>query len=448
MKSNIKKTTNYVIWFAPYILVLLILIVFLPTFFNKFQTGWDDTWQVLENPFVIDASFENIQYHFTDFYHGQYSPINTLVYIAVYELFGFNAIAFHTTFLLFHIFNVLLVFYILKDIIKKVKTKFSKKRIHLYALFIALIFAIHPMQVESVAWVSASKVIMYSFYLLLTLYSYIRYIRNKKFIWLAIIALLYALSFGSKEQAIILPLNLLLFDYVYGRFKYLKLNISILKERVLLEKLPFLVMTLGFWYFSSLYNLGNIIVDNSFPLHQRIAMGAYSFMEYIFRSIAPVKLYFFHSFPIVKGETLPLFYWGYLILVFITGSFVWSQYKRKNTLVIFGFLFFLINLLLVLHILPFPRSYITADRFMYLSIIGMALIMVWFLDNLLIKYKAYKKQIAMALLLYILFLGVHTFNRTKVWKDTVTMKKNVNELIEKRKALRKTDSLLIKKNDE
>ena len=434
--------------YLPLLLALITVIVFLPTFANGFQRGWDDTWQVLENPFVLDASLDNLMYHFTDFYRGQYSPINTLVYLAIYKLFGFSAMAFHATFLMFHIFNVWLVFYILKDIIATVKQEYNSKRIHLYAACIALIFAIHPMQVESVAWVSASKVIMYSFFFFAGTWCYIRYIHSTKVIWLVAVAILYALSFGSKEQAIILPLNLLVFDYIYGRFKPLKLHISLIKKRVLLEKLPFFVMALGFWYFSSLFNLGNISGDNAFPFYQRLLMGAYSIMEYIFRTIAPVKLYFFHSFPITKGEALPLFYWGYLLLIAITGAFIWDQYKKKNRLVVFGFLFFIINLLLVIHILPLPRTYITADRFMYISIIGMAIIMVWFIETAFINYKTYKKQIAVVLTLYFIFLSIHTFSRTQVWKDTGTMKKNVNELIEKRKATQQKDSLLTQKNDE
>ena len=306
----------------------------------------------------------------------------------------------------------------------------------------------HPMQVESVAWVSASKVIMYSFFLLIALWCYIRYIHSAKVIWLVAVAILYALSFGSKEQAIILPLNLLVLDYIYDRFKLLSLNSTLLKKAVLLEKTPFFLMTFAFWYFSSSFNLGNISVDNAFPLYQRLVMSAYSVMEYIFRTIAPVKLYFFHSFPITKGETLSGFYWSYLVLVLIIGAFIWNQYKKKNRLVVFGFLFFVVNILLVLHILPLPRAYITADRFMYVSIIGMALIMVWFIDTIFIKYKSYKKQITVALIFYITFLGTHTFYRTQAWKDTITMKKNVMDLIEKRKALIQTDSLLIQKKDD
>ena len=84
--------------------------------------------------------------------------------------------------------------------------------------------------------------------MLMALWCYIKYIHSKKIIWLFAVALLYALSFGSKEQAIIFPLNLLILDYIYKRFKGLKLNYALLKAKVLYEKLPFFTMAFGFWY--------------------------------------------------------------------------------------------------------------------------------------------------------------------------------------------------------
>lgn len=432
--------------YTPYLLILITIIVFFPTFTNDFQIKWDDTWQVLENPFVLDHSFENLRYHFTSFYNGQYSPINTLVYIAIYKLFGFNATAFHTTFLIVHVFNILLVFYILKDILKTAKPEFGSKRIHVYATFTSLIFAIHPLQVESVAWLSASKIILYAFFLLLALWCYVRYIHNNKVIWLFAIAILYALSFGSKEQAIILPLNLLVLDYIYGKYKHLKFNKSLLTKRILLDKIPFFGLAMFFWYFSTLFNLGNVVEDNGYPMYQRLLFGMHSLVEYIFRSIAPVKLYFYYSFPIIKGEALPWFYWGYIVLTLIIATFVWSQYKKRNRLVLFGVLFFIVNLVLVLHILPMPRPTITADRYMYISIIGLALIAIWFIDITYTKFYVYKKQIITVLLFYIAFLGTHTFYRTQAWKNSVTMKKNINDLLEKRGVLKQTDTLLIKQN--
>ncbi|WP_223883311.1 hypothetical protein, partial [Arenibacter lacus] len=375
-------------------------------------------------------------HHFTEFYYGQYSPVNTLIYIVLYKLFGFNAMVFHTAFLVFHIINVLFLFYILKEIIKTVNPKFENGTIRLYSGCVALIFAIHPLQVETVAWISASKIVLYAFFMFIAIWCYINYIKSTKIVWLIAVLLLYALSFGSKEQAIILPLNLLVFDYIYGRLTSLKFNKTLLKQRVLLEKIPFFLMAFGFWYFSSLFNLGNIIVEETYPIHQRLLFGMHSMVEYVFRSIAPVKLYYHYFYPIEIGEKLPWFFWGYLVLTIIIVGFIWSYYKRKNKLVLFGFALFIINILLVLHILPMPRKMITADRYMYVSIIGLAIIGVWFFKEALNTFLKYRKQLFAAGILYLFALGVQSHYRTRAWKDSETMKKNVQELIEKRNVLK------------
>jgi hypothetical protein len=172
----------------------------------------------------------------------------------------------------------------------------------------------------------------------------------------------------------------MLFDYVFGRFKDLTWK-NTLTSRVLLEKTPFFLLALAFWYFSWINNTVGINHDVEYPFYQRFIFGMHSFVEYIFRFLAPAKLYFFHPFPISPGESLPLYYWGYLVLVGIIGYFVWDNYRKGNQLVVFGFLFFLINLLLVLHIIPLPRPVISADRYMYLSMAGIALVLVWQLDQ-------------------------------------------------------------------
>ncbi|MDO5970765.1 hypothetical protein Q4Q35_13185 [Flavivirga aquimarina] len=427
---------NRFYFFVPHILVLLTILVFFPTFFNDFQTGWDDKWQVLENPFIVDHSFEQLRFHFSELYRGQYSPINTLLYIVLYELFGFNPMAFHAAFLIIHILNVLLVYSIIKAVIKQFKPELKIPRMQLYAGCISLIFAIHPLQVESVAWVSASKIILYAFFMLLAIWCYIKYIDSYKTLWLFLMAILYALSYGSKEQAIIMPLNLFAIDFIFGRYIYIKLNATLLRKRVFLEKLPFLCLGLGFWYFASLFNIGSLVVENSYPFHQRILFGMHSMVEYIFRAIAPVKLFYYYFFPIKIGEELPLFYWSYLLLTIIIVGFIWSNYKKNNKLVVFGFFFFIINILLVLHILPFPRPVITADRYMYISIIGISIIGVWFFDWTLHNFLKYKKLLFSIATFYLVAIAIQSYNRTLVWKDSATMKKNVKELVEKRKALK------------
>jgi hypothetical protein len=251
--------------------------------------------------------------------------------------------------------------------------------------------------------------------------------------WLVPVGLCYLLGFGSKEQAIIFPLLLIAFDYVFMRLRSLKFSVSLIKSKVLLEKIPFFLIALSLWYFSTQNNLGVLDKPNGLPFDQRMLLGAHSFMEYIFRSLAPVKLYYFYYMPIKPGEQLPLVYWFYPVLVFIIGYFIYINYRRGNRLLTFGFLIFLINLLLVLHIIPMPRKMVTADRYMYLSIIGAALMLGWMILYSVKKMPALKRWLPTLLAGYFLYLGVHTFYRTTQWKDSETMKSNVKELINKRK---------------
>jgi len=432
--------------FSLPILVLVPIIVFFPTFSNDFQRGWDDNWMLLESPFVLSHQWDYILSNFMDFCDVHYSPVNTLFYILIYELFGFNPVAFHTFFLVLHIVNVVLVYYIVQNIIQTAKPQFSIVRLQRYGFFVALIFAIHPLQVESIAWISASKVVIYTFFMLTAMWCYMQYIKGGKLGWLFAIAILYLLCYGAKEQGIILPLNLVLLDYLYGR-KYfhhpvnpvngfkakLKVMLTALKKRLLLEKIPFFLMGLGFWYFSSLYEVGNFVIPNyCHPLYQRLFFSMHCIIEYIFRTIAPVKLFFYYFFPMKVGENLPLFYWSYLILILIIAWFIWFNYRKK--LVLFGFLFFLVNILLVLHLMPMPRNFITADRYMYLSIIGLALIGAWYIDEFFSKYARYQKIFTALGICYILALGAQSYKRTQEWKNSSTMKQNIRELVEKRKA--------------
>jgi len=186
------------------------------------------------------------------------------------------------------------------------------------------------------------------------------------------------------------------------------------------------------WYFSLQNNLGALNASN-FSLFQRSMFGMSSFMDYIFRFLAPVKLFYLYFFPITPEENFPLFYWGYPLLVSICLVYVFKNYQRNNTLVVSGFLVFIINILLVLHIVPVPRFYITADRFMYFSSIGLGLILVWTGEFISTKREKLKWVLIPVLGVWLLFLSASSFVRTKEWRNSDSIRNNINELIEQRK---------------
>ncbi len=415
------------------LLPLLTTIVFFHTFSNDFQYKWDDQWMLLEQPFVMDFSWYSLKYHFLNFYHGQYSPINTLFYLVIYSLFGLNPGAFHAACLLVHVANVLLVYTIIRTILKQVKPTWSTQRFGLYASVVAMLFAVHPLQVESVAWISASKVVLYAFFCLAGIGCYLRYLDSKKGSWYIGTLISYLLAFGSKEQAILFPLNLVLIDWVMGRYKALRLSKKIITREEVLDKIPFFLLAAAMWYFSLQNNLGNIETDGAYPFYQRAVFGAHSLIQYIFRFIAPVKLYYWYFYPMPVGQQLPASFWTYPLLAAIVVFFIRALWKKPNTLPLFGFAFFLLNLLLALHLLPMPRATITADRYMYLSVIGLALVSIWLVDYLYQKYRNKRKFIVPVAGMIILAFSVQSFVRTTEWENTETLRQNIEEAIEKRK---------------
>jgi len=208
------------------VLVIIVFVVFSPTFFNDFQTRWDDQWMLLEQPFIIYFSWSDLWYHLFNFYHSQFSPVVTVFYLVIYKLFAFNPLAFHAASLFVHAANVLLVFVLIVKLVSKIKPRWKQDRINWYGAIVALIFAVHPLQVESVAWISAIKTLLYSFFFLAGMLFYLKFIEHRNWYWFVIVILCYLLAFGSKEQAIIFPLNIVAIDWILGRYKGVLFTLS------------------------------------------------------------------------------------------------------------------------------------------------------------------------------------------------------------------------------
>jgi hypothetical protein len=154
----------------------------------------------------------------------------------------------------------------------------------------ALLFAIHPMRVESVVWITERKDVLFGAFYLLSLIFYIQYIRQKK-AWYYVLALLvFILSLLSKIQAVALPLSLLLVDYWFSRK---------LSKKLVLEKIPFFVLSLatGLVGIYFLRQQGSLDTTSLFPLHQRLFIGSYSFIVYLLKSVFPWEMSAVYPYP-------------------------------------------------------------------------------------------------------------------------------------------------------
>ena len=413
------KRSISISWLKYVGLVGLCFVVYFPTFYNGFQLEWDDQWMLINHELVLNPNWDNIWYYLTNYVDRQYFPLNQLYYLGIFELFGFNPTTYHLGSLIIHCSNTLMVY----ALVQKVVTIIGKNQEvdpFVIALGTAILFSLHPLQVEAVAWISASKVLWYGFFTLGCLLLYLRYLNSGRRMFLILVALGYGLGFMCKEQMIILPLLLVLFDLFLNQQQ-------ISAKRLLLEKIPFFLIAFIFWYGAARNGLG-LAEAGGYPLGQRLALGSYCFTTYLFRFLAPVGLLHFYDFPIRSGDSLPLIYYSYLVLVPFAGYGIYDIYKRQHKVLLFAILFFCINLVLVLHLVPSPRTYMAADRYMYLPIIGMCMILCWTGYKLWnkIKYKSLAKYAGFLVVsACMLILGVQAHEMTKNWKDSVVLKQEI-----------------------
>jgi len=393
------------------IILIITFIAFLPSLSNQFIKAWDDGAYVTDNSMITHLNWDSIKGFFTTQKNGTYVPLPLLSWALEFKFFGLNPFPYHLNNLLLHLLCTSLVFYFL--ILLRIPV--------LYAAFGALLFGIHPMRVESVAWVTERKDLLFSVFYLGSLITYVKYIlvKNKRPIFFLLTLFLFVLSLFSKIQAVSLPLSFFLVDYWFARR---------LKWNILWEKIPFLLLSLGFGltgYFI-LQHTQVIEIHDKFNLLTRILLGLFSLSAYIVKFIVPLNLSILYPYPVDPGESLPILYWlnpvfliALAVLIYITA--------RKTKAVVFGFLFYLFNVMFLLQFVRAGQAY-QADRFTYVAYIGLFFLAVWAAHKYATRNKSSQWMIAGLAIVFTVFFFSATYARCKDWKDNITL---WNDVIEK-----------------
>lgn len=405
-----------------WVIILTVILVFHPILKNKFLYYWDDQWVVINHYTQGGFNFSNLWSIFTEFYHGQYAPLNELNYLIIYSIFGYDPFWFHFFSLLWHISNAVLVYYFLKSLLK-LSGQTREIYLEVIPFLTALLFSIHPLTVESTAWISASKVLIYSFFYLLALMFYIQYLKNGKSRFFILTFIFFCLSFGGKEQAVTLPFCLLLIDWFSKR--------NLKNIDLWIEKLPFFATAILFGLITILSQEGGGNAPQ-YPLFQRFLLSFYTVFEYLIKCIFPFNLSYLYPFPMQVGEAIPVRFMIYPVVVAFLGYVIYVY--RKNRILIFSILFFIIHLLVALHIISISRFSIVADRYAYLSLIGVMFFIVYHFVLIIQKKKRVVILILSSLfLVYMLYLGTYTHKYSKKWYDTDSLKYHLRELLKQRK---------------
>ena len=412
------------------LLIIITTIVYLPVLGHDFLYLWDDHWVVMNHYTTGGINAANIEAIFTEFYQGQYAPLNEINYLILYSLFGYSSSVFHAVNLGWHLANVLLVFFFILSLLK-CSQSIAVRHPMAISFLTALLWAIHPVHVEPVSWLSASKVLIYSFFYLSGLIVYIRYIRNTN-IWLySLLLLLFICSFLGKEQAVAFPLALLAVDFFLGR--------SLRDLRVWEEKIPFFALSFVMGL-TTIISQGSKPHDIVYSIPERIIYGAFSFFEYLVKCVIPIKLSYIYPFPARPGGEVPLMFWVYPAVFVLISYCLWLM--RRNKMVVFVFAFFLIHIGVVLHLISISRFAITADRYVYLSCVAVCFAIAYVFVNFGWEMFKWRRMVwCSCLFIYLLYFAIYSNSYTRRWKNSDTVKSELRELLNNRQDMKEMQEL-------
>jgi tetratricopeptide (TPR) repeat protein len=375
---------------------------FLPSLDNGFVNR-DDPEYVVNNLDLRGFSGRNLAELFSSVYVNHYLPVTMLTYMAEYALFGLDARGFHLTSLLVHVINVLLVFALLYWLSGSL----------FVAAAAALLFGIHPLRVEAVAWVAERKEVLSALFYLSSLLLYLawRTRGGRHYYLLSLAALLVSLL--SKTMSVSQPFVLVLIDYLSGRT---------IDRKSLLEKLPFFALAAVFAAVAVLTVERFHDLYAQFPALQRALVPAYAAMFYIVKFFAPLGLSASYFPPLSPDTGLTVsMVSSAAVLAVIAAAVIYS--RRFTRTAVFGSLFFIVTMLPVLQIVNSGGIVITADRYTYVPLIGVCFAAAAGLDFL-------RKRLtgrAAAAALYVVLAGAAaslfalTWKRCDVWKDSLAL---------------------------
>jgi protein O-mannosyl-transferase len=380
------------------IAVGLTFLVYIPSLFNGF-TNWDDNGYVTTNPLLWNLNAEGLIKLLSEPVMGNFHPLTMLTYALEYKLAGLKPFLYHLTNLVLHLLNTWLVYRLVMMLSGKV----------VVAFITAVLFGIHPMHVESVAWISERKDVLYALFFLLSLIMYVHYVRRNLAVkYLVFSILFFILSCFSKGQAVSLAVLLFALDY------WLKRELGL---RLVIEKIPYFAVALVFGIIavSIQHSFGYMTAINMYSFTDRIFFAFYALVLYLGKLILPVNLSCFYPFPQKKDL---LMYVSPAIML-AAAFLIWRTYKSTR-LWVFGFSFFLITIFLLLQLVPVGGAVIS-ERYTYIPYIGLFFIAGSLADSILQRRAKSARALAVLFTVILISYSAASVARIRVWKDSITL---------------------------
>lgn len=404
--ADVSKTTSGINSYLYGIIVGLIVLTFLcfrPGLNGEF-TNWDDDRYVKENVLIQQGSWGEI---LSAYYMGNYHPLALASYAVEYKIWGPNPYVYKLTNLILHILNTLLIFLI--------AIKLTRRNL-LASAAAGFLFALHPMHVESVTWISERKDVLYALFFFAAWFAWLRFRDADDKKWYIAALMLFILSCLSKGMAVTFTGVIVLTDFILRK--------EFRKEDILYY-LPFAGVSVFFGVVAifAQQEAGFIYLETQWNYAEKIALAGYAFLLYLWKMIMPFHLAAFYPFPEKTGGSLPSVFWLAPLAVTLILGISWYLKKRSYWFLL-GPWFFAITIVIVLQILSVGEA-IAADRYFYVSSAGFCIAFgmgfAWLYQEGSKKNAVLKPLAAIGGAAILTGLAFLTYQQTHIWKNSLSL---------------------------
>jgi len=359
---------------------------------------YDETIDILGSDMIkAPLSFASFKAIFSTFTSNQFTPLSVLSFWLEYNIFGFNSSVSHLVSLLLHLACVTIVFWLLKAMTQR----------PLFSWVVAAVWALHPMQVETVAWVLERRNLLYGFFYFASMHSYVNYQNSRSRKSLALATVCLVLAGLSKALAFILPLSWLMLDWLKGR-KFSK--------ELFYEKIPALCFSTGL--FSILFLAAKAEIINSEQAINNYLVASYGMSLYIAKTFLPFNM---SAVCEINTSTVGMLSSGPVYFLMVLIPAIWIG--LKNRLCAFGVLFYFLHILPLSGLIRVGYQLYAGYHFMFLPLFGVLLALAGFIDMHLRKPQTGLLAFYLSLVGILVLAGI-SFNHSFVWQNSETLFKD------------------------
>ncbi len=365
--------------------------------------NYDDSGYVSENTNIQNGiTLQAVKWAFTTGNMGNWHPLTWLSHMLDWQLFGSNAGGHHLINLIFHIANTLLLFIVLKQMTQRFWP----------SVFVAALFALHPLHVESVAWISERKDVLSTFFWLLTIWAYVRFVNRRRIADYLLIVAFFALGLMAKPMLVTLPFVLLLLDY--WPLNRIKSKHSLLP--LFIDKIPLFVMVITSSVVTYLIQIkgGAVTKFAVLPLKLRILNAFVSYIEYIEKMFWPVRLAYFYPH---TGPNISVIYAFVSAVLLLAVTVFILRFAKNHRYLTTGWFWYLGTLIPVIGLVQVGTQAM-ADRYSYITLTGLFIIIAWGLPELFGRRKVALAAVSVTVLFA---LTICTYIQLQYWKSSLSL---------------------------